>query len=134
MPEFMPNDAAIDRPLPANRMEACKILRARHPRFFFESFSCQFSGSSLSIKYHFRFEPDISFTSFTPETVIEGLDARRIESLPAGLLDLFAFHLGLVEMLSYWKAAASPEIVVRAGALDSQQTHWWMDLLARGMG
>ena len=127
----MPKDATIEHPLPANRMEACEILRARHPRFFYENFSCGFSGGALSIKYHFRFEPDIEFA---PETVIEGLDPQRFASLPAGVLESFVFHLGLVEMLSYWKAATSPEIVVRAGVLDSKQMPWWIDLLARGMG
>src|SRR6266478_1579335 len=127
----MPDDAAPDRPVPANRMEACEILRVRHPRFFYESVSWRVVDGALSIKYHFRFEPDIDFT---PGMVIEGLDPLPLASIPAGLLDLFAFHLGLVEMLSYWKAAASPEIVVRAGALDAQQIDWWMDLLARGMG
>ena len=131
MSETLPENAALDRPLPANRMEACEILRARHPRFFYENFGWRISDSALSIKYHFRFEPEIEFA---PETVIEALDPRRLDSLPTGLLDLFAFHLGLVEMLSYWKAVASPEIVVRAGSLDPEQVRWWMDLLARGMG
>ena len=57
-----------------------------------------------------------------------------VESLPQAALGNLAFHLGLIEMFSYWKAACSPEIVVRAGALDSEQIAWWMDLLRHGMG
>ncbi len=127
----MPSDSIPAAAIPANRKDACALLRTRHRRFFYESFSVDLAGSALRVKYRFRIEPEILFS---PETVIEGIDAKRVESLPGGALENLIFHLGLVEMLSYWKAACSPEIVVRAGALDAAQIAWWMDLLRHGMG
>ena len=106
-------------------------LRQRHPRFVYERFVISRVGRSLRVEFRFRLEPDIEFT---PETIFEQADWARIEEMPRSTLENYFFHLGLVEMLSYWKAACSPDIVVRAGSLSSEQTAWWMDLLRKGMG
>src|SRR5215813_13341552 len=45
-----------------------------------------------------------------------------------------AFHLGLIEAFSYWKATASPTIEVAAGPMSGDQILWWEDLLIHGMG
>jgi UDP-N-acetyl-alpha-D-muramoyl-L-alanyl-L-glutamate epimerase len=127
----MSSDPMVSAIVPANRREACALLRVRHRRFFYESFSLDLGPGLLRAKFHFRIEPDIEFS---PVTVIEGIDPKRVESLPGGVLENLIFHVGLVEMLSYWKAACSPQIAVRAGTLDSEQIAWWMDLLAHGMG
>ncbi|HKD65252.1 MAG TPA: hypothetical protein VKB84_00315 [Candidatus Binataceae bacterium] len=49
-------------------------------------------------------------------------------------MDRFAFHLGLIEMLSYWKAACPRDVVIEVGALEERQISWWRDLWVRGMG
>ncbi|MBI3802121.1 MAG: hypothetical protein HY268_34765 [Deltaproteobacteria bacterium] len=105
-------------------------LRRKHPRFIYHSFAIERSAEALKLRFHFTIEPDLQFT---PETVIEAADWDRIKALSPGLLELFVFQLGLVEMLSYWKAACSPELLVQAGSLDAQQIEWWTDLLLYGM-
>ena len=52
-------------------------------------------------------------------------------------LDGLAFHVGLIELLSYWKTACAPEIVIKAGA----QSIWdaitmpeWTERYAYGGG
>jgi hypothetical protein len=106
-------------------------LRARHPRFFYDGFSLQRDENALRLQYQFRIEPNLFFA---PHTIIERVAWQREEQLPTTTLENLVFHLGLVEMLSYWKAACSPEIVVRAGALNAKQIAWWSELLRKGMG
>jgi UDP-N-acetyl-alpha-D-muramoyl-L-alanyl-L-glutamate epimerase len=105
-------------------------LRRKHPRFIYHSFTVERAGGALKLRFHFTIEPNLEFT---PETVIEAVDWDRINALSPGLLELLVFHLGLVEMLSYWKATCSPELLVQAGFLDPQQLDWWTDLLLHGM-
>jgi len=50
------------------------------------------------------------------------------------VVDNLVFHLGLIELLSYWKAACSPEIEIKAGPLNQEQIKWWKDLIINGMG
>ncbi|MBI4463863.1 MAG: hypothetical protein HY647_04085, partial [Acidobacteria bacterium] len=106
-------------------------LRARHPRFVYESFSLEAHDDGLRVQFHFRIEPDIEFA---PEIVLQVPDSTGLDGIPRPGFENLVFHLGLVEMLSYWKTACSPEIVVQAGALDPEQTAWWGDLLRHGMG
>ncbi|MSQ47942.1 MAG: hypothetical protein EXR78_06075 [Deltaproteobacteria bacterium] len=105
-------------------------LRKQYPTFTYESFSFERLSNRLTIRFLFTIEPNIHFS---PETVIESADWPTLHSLSDEALERFIFHLGLVEMLSYWKATCAPEIVVRAGFLDVQQQAWWTDLLLHGM-
>jgi hypothetical protein len=124
--------------LPADPRARLQELRARHPRFIFEKTSLdrvtgpdRLGGQGIWIHFHFRLEPDIEFK---PRIWIRGLPWNVFEALPATARENFLFHLGLIEMLSYWKAACSPEIVVQAEALNDDQIAWWTDLLHKGMG
>lgn len=104
-------------------------LRQRHPRFVYERYAHQWDAEqhTLRLAFRYRVEPDIVFT---PQVLIE-----NVQHIPDGLdLDPFVFHLGLIEILSYWKATCSPEIVIEAGYLDAEQIAWWQDLLIRGLG
>ena len=116
---------------PVASQQKWEALRARHPRFVYESFSLETAGEGLQARFHFRIEPGIEFA---PEITFERIDRRQVEAIPKAALENLFFHLGLIEMLSYWKAACSPEIVVRAGALNSEQRAWWTELIHRGMG
>jgi hypothetical protein len=105
-------------------------LRGTHPRFIYDSFAIERLDEALKLRFRFMIGSDICFT---PETTIEAVDWARVETLKAGVVEEFAFHLGLIEMLSYWKATCSPEILVNAGFLDARQISWWTDLLLYGM-
>lgn len=63
-----------------------------------------------------------------------GVSKNNLDEVGSDTLNTYAFNLGLVEMLSYWKLTASPDIVVEAGHLFEDQARWWHQLLIRGMG
>lgn len=48
-------------------------------------------------------------------------------------IDHFIFHMGLVELISYWKAACPPVINIKAGYLDEEQKKWWKKLYFNGL-
>lgn len=121
----------LNRSDPAAGQQRLEFLRSQHPRFVYDSFSLDRGKGSLRVRFRFRIEPEIEFA---PEVVFDLPQGHRMQWPPDAVLNNLVFHLGLIEMLSYWKATCSPEIVVRAGALDAQQIAWWMDLLRRGMG
>ena len=105
-------------------------LRTKHPTFTYENFSFERLGNALKIRFLFTIGSDIRFS---PETLIESVEWQILDTLSAGALEHFVFHLGLIEMLSYWKATCAPGIIIRAGFLDPQQQIWWKDLLLHGM-
>lgn len=106
-------------------------LRQKHPRFYYHSYSVTHTDKSLIFGFDLEIEPHIHFS---PKVIIENVDCQKINIIGQEVLNNIAFHLGLMEIPSYWKAACSPEIVIRAGTLDEFQILWWQDLLYKGLG
>jgi hypothetical protein len=104
-------------------------LRKKYPVFRYESFSVNVSDDEIRIGFQFSAPPDITFN---PEIVLS--PAPDVSRIAASTLDNLAFHLGMIEMVSYWKATASPLIEVLAGVLSTSQCEWWQDLFLNGMG
>ena len=106
-------------------------LRMRHPSFIYHAYRFELIKDSLYFRFFFEIEPNLIFH---PEVKINGVAKRRLDKIGPEVLNNFAFHLGLMEIPSYWKTTCSPEIVVKAGTLDRYQQDWWKDLLLKGLG
>ncbi|MFY9608804.1 MAG: hypothetical protein WAU45_09350 [Blastocatellia bacterium] len=104
-------------------------LRRQYPVFSYESFAFERSGSSLRLQFDYRVPPDLSLKT---QTILERVP-EAWNRIPAPVFENLAFHLGLIESFSYWKATCSPSIVINAGPLDNEQIAWWKDLLLHGM-
>lgn len=102
-----------------------KFLRKKYPVFSYNKYSFKTSKNDLEIFFDFS----VNSIKFSPKLVIENIDKKRL-----GNIDNLVFHLGLIELLSYWKAFCSPEISIKCGSLDKQQIEWWKDLILNGMG
>jgi UDP-N-acetyl-alpha-D-muramoyl-L-alanyl-L-glutamate epimerase len=101
--------------------------RERYPNFSFEKSNIEIQGNDVVVHSYYRADPDISFHSTNIfRNISHAIDLSK--------LDVFAFSIGLVEMMSYWKATCSPKIVIEAGTVSQEQIDWWKDLLICGMG
>ncbi len=105
-------------------------LRGKYPKFTYEKFDYKIKKNSLSITFNFK----ISHIQFKPSVNIEGINVSSFKNIERTVLENFIFNLGLVEMISYWKATCSPLIKITAGSLDQQQKNWWKNLLIKGLG
>jgi len=108
-----------------------EVLRKKYPKFVYKKYSWKVSDNNLNISFDFKIEPDIYFQ---PKVVIENVKESQIKRVGNRILDNFIFNLGLIELLSYWKATCSPEIEILAGPLNKEQILWWKDLIIKGMG
>ena len=106
-------------------------LRKKYPSFIYQKYSYRLKRGNLRISFYFKIEPDIVFR---PKIIIRNIPEERLEKIGKRALNNFIFHLGLMEMPSYWKVTCSPEIIIRAGALDKDQAAWWHNLIIKGMG
>jgi 7-cyano-7-deazaguanine synthase in queuosine biosynthesis len=104
-----------------------EYLRKKYPRFVYQNYSFERSKKDLKIFFDFKIEPDIFFQpTLTIKNIPKNKDLNCFENL--------IFHLGLIEMISYWKATCSPEIEIKAGFLNKEQINWWKELIFKGMG
>ncbi len=112
-------------------MKRADFLRRHHPQFFYLNYSWNLKGKNLVIAFDFSCPPNIRFA---PSLIIKDVAKADIKRVGEDVLNNLVFNLGMAELLSYWKATASPEITVRTGSLTKNQISWWHYLLEKGMG
>jgi len=106
-------------------------LRKKYPRFTYEKYSYKISGKNLEIFFDFLIGIKIKFR---PKIIIENIDKSQIDKIEERILNNLIFNLGLMEIPTYWKVTCSPEIIIKAGFLNSEQVNFWKDLIIQGMG
>ncbi len=114
-------------------------LRQEYPRMSFEGFRYEFSGQRLFAEFHFNLASKHTFRP-TLSLPVQS-DASKF---PLSVLQNLLFHIGMVEMISYWKAACPPVLVVNAldlssgtgqvFGLDAEARQWWRRLFFHGLG
>jgi len=88
-----------------------KELSQKHPTFIYKNYKARESAGGVEFSFEYNVEPDIVFR---PKIIIPKSKGLKISK---EALDNIAFHIGLAEIPSYWKAACSPKIVIEAGGL-----------------
>lgn len=105
-------------------------LRKKHSWFVYEKFTIKKHADQIHITWFFNLA-DQHF--FQPTLTIPARPFIRF-SVDDALLQNLAFHIGMVELVSYWKAACPPKVIIRTGALNQQQLQWWKKLYYNGLG
>jgi UDP-N-acetyl-alpha-D-muramoyl-L-alanyl-L-glutamate epimerase len=105
-------------------------LRDKYPVFSFEHHS--WSKTADIVKCAFEFKAGDHFV-FRPEWEIY-LPGAIIEGQTPADIDVMVFHIGLIEMLSYWKAFCSPLVRINGYKLTEKQQDWWKKLFRYGLG
>ena len=102
-------------------------LRKKYPKFVYEKYFWKTSKDNLEIVFNFKIKPSaIALRAkpdihFEPKIIIKNINKSRIVKIGKSEINNLVFHLGLIEIPSYWKATSSPEIIVKAGSLNSEQ-------------
>ena len=114
-----------------DNFEKFKQLRERYKTFVYESFSIVNDlENEIKIKYKFTIE---GLTSFEPEIKILKknlkINGKLIENCNNAI-----FHIGLIELISYWKCTCSPNVIIKAGYLEDEQIDWIKKLYFYGLG
>ena len=114
-----------------NNTKSLEILKIQYPIFIYENYSKKIVGKDLVIEFQYKIEPNIYFS---PTIQIKNIPRLFPDILTNKMIDNLIFHLGIAEMISYWKATCSPEIIIRPGHLNKHQIKWWKKSIVKGMG
>lgn len=109
-----------------------KDLREKYNTFIYDSFSVENSEEEIIIKFKFIIE---NLTTFEPELRIlkSNLDIKIDDKLIENSKNA-VFHMGLIELISYWKSTCSPNVIIRAGYINDEQINWFKKLYYYGLG
>ncbi|MDD4358860.1 MAG: hypothetical protein PHY30_03535 [Candidatus Pacebacteria bacterium] len=103
-------------------------LRKKHPIFRYKSFDYNFKNGNLNISFDFKIEPDIKFK---PSLKIKNIPQKDFDK---DILENLIFNLGMIELVSYYKATCSPKIIVECGNLSAKQKAFWKKVYLKGLG
>lgn len=108
------------------------FFRENYPEFRYNSFEYKYSPQTQTLKVEFDFRAEE--LSFNPSINYKNVQKNQFESISKPVLENILFHIGLVELPSYWKTVCSPNIVIKAGNLNQNQIDWWHNFYMQSMG
>lgn len=105
-------------------------LRKKYPNFIYDSYEIIDEENSIKIIFHFEIE---GLSKFDPYYVIEKKYIKN-KNINSNLFEYLVFHIGLIELVSYFKCTCSPNVIIKAGYLDEDQIEWFKKLYYYGLG
>lgn len=113
-----------------NNTEKFLEFRQNYPVFIYEKFEYEIEQTGLKIKFTFINGEHC----FSPTLFVEKKHFLSFSHLSKEQLDLLVFHMGMVELVSYWKAFCSPKVIVKPFALREKQIEFFKKLYYSGLG
>ncbi len=112
---------------------ADKYLKLRKEYKFFTYENYYYSIDNNNLKIEFEFNLDEKFI-FRPTINFPARDFYNFTKIPESLLQNIIFQIGMVELISYWKAACPPKIIIKPHFLDHHQIEFWKKIYFNGLG
>ena len=106
-------------------------LREQFKSFTFYKQEVELKDGVLSMTFHFSLDERYYFH---PTLTLPPRPFYHWDSIPKEQLEVLAFHIGMVELVSYWKIACPKTIVVKPFDLKLCQKKWWRHLYYNGLG
>jgi UDP-N-acetyl-alpha-D-muramoyl-L-alanyl-L-glutamate epimerase len=110
-------------------------FREDFPYFSYDGHDTTFSTEGLQVTFHFNLSGKYAFHPGFNLPLKSFLKKHPDEKLihSEGIQNLL-FHIGMIELISYWKAACSPLVIVKGHHLDKWQIDWWKNVYYQGLG
>jgi hypothetical protein len=106
-------------------------LRNRFQNFVYDGFEYEFKEGELEIIYNFSID---DFVEFHPKIRIPRQQFLHHKHLTKDFLDSLVFHIGMVELISYWKAICPAKVIIRDFKLSDKQIAFWKKIYYHGLG
>ena len=100
-------------------------LREKYSKFVYEKYEINDEWDWLNITYFFNIE---WLTTFTPSIKIEKKNIKNKE-IDNDFMNYLVFHIGLVELISYWKCCCPENVEIKAWYINEDQIKWFKSQL-----
>lgn len=107
-----------------------KELREKYKYFIYKDYKLDENENEIYLTYTFEI-PNLAI--FNPSIKILKKD-MKIRNLGTDKIKNMIFHIGLIELISYWKCTCSPNVIIRCGYLNEEQKNWFKKLYYYGLG
>lgn len=122
----------------SNRQKDYLKYRKIHSRLIYENFSYSIDSKVINIRFEFLLESfslkKLPIVRFEPSIQLPFNSSNNIDKLRPQALENLIFHMGMVELISYWKAACPSVIIIKPFRLNKDQIQFWKKLYWNGLG
>lgn len=108
-------------------MDKYNEYRNLYPNFIFDSYEILEEENNYKIIYNFIIE---GLTNFKPYLIINKNIIKDINEIDK----YFIFHIGMIELISYWKCTCSPNVIIKADYISCEQLKFFKKLYFYGLG
>ena len=112
----------------ANRQKKYHSLRKKYTHFHFLNFEFELQKNCIFMQFFFKANELV----FSPKMTLKL--GKYAQNMNRDFMEGLIFNIGLIELVSYWKATCSPYIVIHNYTLDKKQQSWWKKLYFKGLG
>lgn len=106
-------------------------IRQQYPYFKFVDYAFTIYNNELDIKFIFDLA---GVYKFAPGLKLLHRDFIKLKNLSHEALSNMIFQIGMIELISYWKLACPPKLIIEPHALSLEQIDWWKKLYYHGLG
>ncbi len=114
-----------------NNEQQYNDLRNEFPFFEYQSYSFILKNGNIEAEFCFNLSNKYVFK---PVIKIPARSFYNKEVFNERDLNSYIFHIGMVELISYWKTTCSPKVIITPHSLDDKQVAWWKKLYFQGLG
>jgi len=111
-----------------NNQELFHSLRKKYTHFHYLNFEFNVKDNCFFMQFFFQTNELV----FAPKMTLNL--GKYAQNLNISDLEGLIFNIGMIELVSYWKATCSPQIVIHNYVLDEKQQNWWKKLYYKGLG
>lgn len=115
----------------SNNMQKFIQLRRQFPCFVFENYNITKGLNELKLTFEFSINGNFKFL---PELIFPVRNVTSHKKLSDLDIQALVFNIGMIELISYWKATCSPQILIKPHLIDENQINWWKKLYFNGLG
>ena len=105
-------------------------IKNKYTTFIYDKYEIIEDKYKFKITYYFEI---INLEKFNPTLEIDKKYIKN-ERVNKDFLNDLIFHIGLVELISYWKVCMPKNVVIKAGYLTEEQKNWFKKLYYYGLG
>ena len=99
-------------------------LSNKYDIFIYDSFNIEDIGDKYKISFKF-IVPNL--TEYNPYIEVDKFDINSFSKY-------LVFHIGLIELISYWKCTCSKNVIIKAGYINEEQINWFKKIYYYGLG
>ncbi|MBP3920095.1 MAG: hypothetical protein J6D28_00855 [Bacilli bacterium] len=107
-------------------MDKFENLRNKYDTFTYERYEIIEKENNYEIIYYFNIK---NLVTFKPILIIP----KKRTDIDEDFLEYLVFHIGLIELISYYKCTCSKNIIIKAGYLNEDQINWFKKLIYNGL-